>query len=163
MTELHEESSEFADVRKQWLARAKAVKTPQEAADFIQHLLEDYRHDYGTIVHACALGALAGAYAVNNDSVQGGLTGAQAGFVHWMFLKAWSHLEGPARLVRYENMLYPQYDREFDKTIDARTWEWLQEQAKQKLAEGRDAHPDIKLHWQNIAAGYPPFGYTVRG
>ena len=54
-------------------------------------------------------------------------------------------------------------------TITQDTWQWLQEQAVNKIndlktqePELRDAiSPDVIRHWNHIAAGNVPFGYTV--
>lgn len=66
------------------------------------------------------------------------------------------------RMVRYANMLYPQYDHDFAKTIAPSTWEWLQEKAKANLAE-HDEHASGNVidHWRAIARGKVPFGYKV--
>lgn len=61
-------------------------------------------------------------------------------------------------------MLYPQYGAKFDKTITKRVMENLVKEAKLRLADIKEdypLHPEVKAHWQRIAAGIPPFGYKV--
>lgn len=127
---------------------------------FLKSLTENYEHDYGTICHAVAVAAVAAAKAVNR-SPQGGITGFQAGAVFWEFYRRWLHEEGPARLVKYEQMLYPQNASQFAKVIDKGTWKWMQEQAKKRDADNAQAHPKVRAHWKSIAAGKVPFGYSV--
>ena len=81
--------------------------------EFIKKLNDQYEHDYGTVCHAMAAVAVQAAKAFN-DSEQGGITGFQAGAVMWEFIKRFMHLEGPMRLVQYNDMLYPQY---FEKLL----------------------------------------------
>jgi hypothetical protein len=137
-------------------------ETPEELSEFARHLLEDYQHDYGTACHATAALALAGARLVSHMQ---GLTGFQAGAVMWEFMKQWIPLDGPVRLLDYENLLYPQYEHEFERTITPDTWEWVQGRARELLAEEEGEtliSGAVVDHWRSIAAGNVPFGLTVR-
>jgi hypothetical protein len=84
----------------------------------------------------------------------------------WSFVRKWLSEDGPMKMVVYENMLYPQYDHRFQKTIDKDTWEWLQEQAKKNMYDseisGHPANSEVVKHWQSIVDGNVPFGYTVK-
>src|SRR5690349_20327046 len=72
-TPITEESGEH----KQWYVDAHAPEmTLETLPEFLRHLTEDYHHDYGTICHALAAGAIATAYAMDR-SPQGGITGFQ--------------------------------------------------------------------------------------
>jgi hypothetical protein len=42
-------------------------------------------------------------------------------------------------MVSYANMLYPQYEGSFDKTITPETWKWLQAEASKNLIEHTNA------------------------
>jgi hypothetical protein len=141
------------DVIDAWYAEADKCETLEAAMDLMRRLLSDYRHDYGTIVHATTAAALAAAHAVS----EGELTGFQAGFVFWGFAKRWMHWEdGPKRLTDYADLLYPQYDRKFTE-IDAATLEWLQARAESLLAErGETADSRVVARWREIAAGRLP-------
>lgn len=152
--------TEEMGVQKQWYEQARN-ETAQTLPEFIRHLTEDYEHDYGTICHACAAASIAAASAINHSGC-GGITGFQAGAVMWEFIQHWMDFDGPLKLLKYENMLYPQYDYHFEKTISNDTWQWLMDQAHKKI-ESHDpiTHPDVLSHWHSIADGKIPFGYTL--
>ena len=77
--EMHLEKEWFEDAKKQ---------TIETLPDFMNHVLNDYDHDYGTIVHAVSACAIASAYAANH-SENGGITVFQADCVMWNFIKQW--------------------------------------------------------------------------
>lgn len=146
-------------IHKSWYTEASEM-TADKLGEFIKKLTEDYEHDYGTICHACAAAAIAGASLVNH-SEQGGITGFQASGIMWEFIKHWMHYEGPLRLIKYEEMLYPQHADRFN-TISKDTFEYLQKKAKTYI-EHREpfAHPKVIEHWQSIVDGYIPFGFKL--
>ena len=63
--------------------------------------------------------------------------------------------------MNFDDMLYPQCDYKFDKTIDSYTFNTLQNEAK-KLLEEDSAHPLVMAHWQSIVDGAVPFGYKIK-
>jgi len=150
--------TEEMGVHKKWYE--VRPKTPDELAAFVRTLLTEYSHDYGTICHAAAAAALAACWTVNADPTQGGITGFQSGAIMWEFIKRWQHLEGPARLLRMSDMLYPHYEDKF-RTLSPETFKWLKDEAKKKLAERPDSSPDNLAHWKSIVDGAVPFGYKV--
>lgn len=145
---------------KEWYAEAKEM-TAEKLPEFIRHLTEDYKHDYGTIVKAMGAAAIAAVNAINH-SEQGGISGFQASCLNWEFLMNWCYTTNKCgmRLLNYDDMLFPQYYHKFN-TISASTWKRIQERAKECLTEGGFVHPDVKKHWQSIVDGVVPFGYTV--
>jgi len=148
------------EVWEGWFKEAREIKTPEALAEFAQRIL-NLDHDYGTCVRAVAAVAVAGAWL--GAKVQG-ITGFQAGCVMWDFVRYW-HDSGehkPRRLVDYSNMLYPQYDHDFERTITADTWKWLQEQAATNLKEREEVGSTDWAHWKSIVAGTVPFGYAVK-
>lgn len=151
--EMHLEKEWFEEARKQTLGTLP---------EFINHLLYDYQHDYGTICHALSACGLAAVYAAD-ASDQGGITGFQAGFVMWDFVRQWMYHGNKTslRIVDYDDMLYPQYDHKFQKTLHPATWEMLQKEANERIKEYPDANERVKAHWQGIVDGKVPFGYTV--
>lgn len=149
-------------VHEDWYKEARK-QTLETLPGFLKKLTEDYGHDYGTICHAIAAGAIGAAWAVERCP-QGGITGFQASAVMWEFIQKWESIEGPLRLIRYELMLYPQYEEQFaNKTIQKSTWEYLQKIAGEKLdnPDNGNAHGDVKKHWRSILNGQVPFGYEV--
>jgi len=162
--ELDEASDEFKLIKEEWGEKAKAT-TIESLPGFIRELTEDYKHDYGTICHAVAIAAVAAAWAIDR-SKSGGITGIQAGAVMWEFITTWQHRGNKTglRLVDFDNMLYPQYSDDFEKTITPHVWEALQKEAQSKIKESKhkSIHGDVCLHWKSIVDGEIPFGYTVK-
>lgn len=145
-----------------WYKRAAEIRSIQELVPFLSELAHEYNHDYGTVCHALAAGAVATCWALNRESPSGGITGFQAGAVMWEFIRAWNGLKGPAQLTRYQDMLYPQYERRFKKVIHKGTWEWLRDRAAEELSQAsRSAADTVVAHWKSIVDGVVPFGYTV--
>jgi hypothetical protein len=78
----------------------------------------------------------------------------------------------PARLIDYEDLLYPQFEGKF-RSIPADVWEWAQNAAKEKIARSspwsrRDSEngtmlmsEDVFRHWESVAAGVVPFGLRI--
>ena len=147
------------DVLESWNKETDNI-TLKTLPKFLEKLTTEYEHDYGTICHAVAIAAVAAAKAVNRTPA-GGITGFQAGAVFWEFYRRWLHEEGPARLVKYEQMLYPQSADSFDRVISPSTWKWLKEEAVKRACDTASAHPSVMAHWKSIAAGKVPFGYSV--
>ena len=142
---------------------AEAAKMDEEGLPgFFERIVHGYNHDYGTACHAVAACALAAAYAACGDP-NIGLSGYQAGFVMWDFIRQWikSGNECGMKLVDYDDMLYPQYAFEYDKTISQSTWDSLQKKAKENLKKNHDACDEVVRHWRKIANGKVPFGYQV--
>lgn len=155
--------TEEMHLEKEWFAEAQK-QTLQTLPAFINHVMNDYAHDYGTVCHAISACAIAAAWAANEcEGACGGITGFQAGFVMWDFIKQWEFRNNKTamKIVDYDNMLYPQYAYKFEKTITQATWDGLQKEAKKRLAENPDAHPDVVAHWRSIVGGQIPFGYTI--
>lgn len=145
-------------IHKEWFEQAAKV-TIETLGDFVKKLANDYEHDYGTIVHAMAAAVGATMSALNNSD-QGGITGFQAGCLMWEILEKEFHVEFPSRLVRFEHMLFPQYEYEF-KAIPYDIWVWLRERASQLLETAPDLHESVKQHMRTIADGKVPFGYRI--
>lgn len=148
-------------LEKEWFEKARKIETIEDLTSFVSHILNDYYHDYGTACHAVAACALAGAWLASREE---GITGFQAGFVMWDFIKQWNKTgnECGLRLVDYDDMLFPQCEYEFQKTIDVSVWEKIKKQAKENLEKNPDAHPEVIEHWTKITQGIVPFGYQVQ-
>ncbi len=147
------------DLRKELYAEARE-QTNDTLPAFLQRL-QTLSVDYGTTCVAAAAASLA-ALSAYDKSPNGGLTGFQASAVFWEFARGTLLVHGPARLVQYEEMLFPQHKSSFEKTITPEVWAWLQKRAAQHLEDADTAHPDVLAHWQSIAQGKVPFGYTVK-
>lgn len=135
----------------------------EDLEKFVKHLTEDYIHDYGTICHAMSIGSIATMWAMDHSNA-GGITGFQAGCIMWENIKNWmtEYKDVPLKLVNYRDMLYPQYERKYQKVLSDDTFAWLKEQATKNLEDKSFAHPDIIAHWETVAAGNVPFGYVLQ-
>lgn len=150
------------DVITQWREEAETVESVDA---FIDKLVTEYQHDYGTIVHACHSVMLAALNKLNR-SEQGGITGFQASCLGWVLVPKMFCIEDgtPLRLIDYSNMLYPQYADRFQKTISPDTWAFLQKEAEESEKDPNfieHATSEVKSHIRAIREGHVPFGYTV--
>ena len=145
---------------KEWFAEATKMELDRLPA-FIDKILHGYNHDYGTACHAVAACALAAAWAACGDDCIG-LSGFQAGFVMWDFIRNWTYTNNQTcmKIVNYDDMLYPQYEHKFEKSITKETFESIQKIARKNLEEKGYAHPAVIKHWQSIVDGEIPFGYV---
>jgi len=158
-----EQISEKMKVHEEWYKEAgEKDMSLEKLPAFLKKISEDYKHDYGTVCHMLAAGAVATCWALNRTD-QGGITGFQAGGVMWEFIQNWitSYKGKPLKLVNFTNMLYPQYSEEFGLSISPDTWEWLQKEAKKNL-KGKGVDPGVRAHWESIVAGTVPFGFSVK-
>jgi len=145
-----------------WYEEAKK-QTPETINEWLAQFIDgSYTYDYGAVCHAIAAAAVGAAWAVAREQ---GMSGFQAGAVMWQFIQEWNALgtKGPLRLLQMERLLYPQYAHKW-QTIDADTWEWLQAQARERIAEDEGlpaARPAVRRHWRAIVEGVVPFGLAV--
>ena len=155
-----ENSREF-EVKELLEKERKDIKSFDDLVAFLQRVKDNYKTGYGTAPRAIAQAALATAWYLSSDF---GITGFQAGFVMWDFIEDWLYSGNKCgmKIVDYDNMLYPQYDYKFDKTISRNTFEALQKNASELLKNSKYAHPDVIKHWQSIIDGNVPFGYVVK-
>ena len=158
---MKQEINESMHLEKEWY-EAATHQTRETLLEFFDHVMHDYHHDYGTICHALAACAIAAAWAANKEP-EGGITGFQAGFVMWNFIRKWNydHNKCGLRIIDYDNMLYPQYEEKFGKTISKDVWDALQNEARENLKDCNLCADSVVEHWLNIVAGKVPFGYTV--
>lgn len=154
-----ENSREF-EVKEQLEKERKDIKSFDDLIAFLQRVKDNCNTGYGTAPRSIAQAALATAWYLASDF---GITGFQAGFVMWDFIRDWRYSGNKCgiKIVDYDNMLYPQYDYKFEKTISRDTFIALQEEAKKNLEESEYAHPDVIDHWKSIVDGEAPFGYVI--
>lgn len=147
-------------IRDELAAKRKDIKTFDDLVAFLKDVRDNYGNGYGEAPRAMAQAALAVAWYLSSEF---GITGFQAGFVMWDFIKGWikTHNECGLKLVDYDDMLYPQYDYKFERTISSSVWENLQKQAKENLESNEHASQNVITHWKSIVSGKVPFGYIV--
>ena len=141
--------------------KRKEIKSLDGLLDFIKDVSKNYNTGYGTAPRSIAQASVAVA-----DYLLGsmGCTGFQAGCTMWDFITELMYPNNKCglRLVDYDEMLYPQYEYKFtDKEISKESWEAMQKTAKDNLLSNEYATPRVVQHWQNIADGVVPFGFTV--
>lgn len=133
-------------------AEAPTHDTSAELAAYIDSLTER-EHDYGTCVYAMSLAAVA---AFNHVARKLGVTGFQASCADMDIIRRTRRFTSGFRILDYGDLLYPQYRDKFDScAFDALLVEHasdLAKQARQKLAESPNAHPDALAHWALLAA-----------
>ncbi len=154
------ESREF-EVKAQLKNERKNIKSFDNLVSFLERVKNTCNTGYGTAPRAIAQAALATAWYLSSEF---GITGFQAGFTMWDFISGWQYPDNKCgmKIVNYDDMLYPQYDYKFEKTISKDTFKALQEVAKKNLKEREGAHPAVISHWQSIVDGNVPFGYVIR-
>ena len=138
----------------------KNIKSLDDLMNYIQNIRDNYDIGYGTTPRAIAQAALATSYYLADVF---NITGFQAGFVMWDFIRDWSFRGNKCglKIIDYDDMLYPQYNHKFQKTISKDTFEALQEEAENNLEKGGYAHPNVIKHWKSIVDGNVPFGYII--
>lgn len=155
--------TEEMKLHEQWYKDA-SKQTISTVTNFMEHILNDYQHDYGTICHAIAACGLAAMWAANSHP-SAGISGFQSSAIMWQIIREWGHYESPLKLVDFNEMLYPQYEKDFQKNIRLDAFKLLQEQAKKLLLEDKvrtgGASETVKKHWQSIIDGEVPFGYEI--
>jgi len=155
--------TEKMSIHKQWYIDANE-QTLESLPMFLDDLMNKYNHDYGTICHALASGAIATMWSMNKHPEQGGITGFQASCILWEIIRNWSypHNKCGMRLIDYDDLLYPQYARKFSNTLSKESFDKLKEVAAKKLSESGTIHPDVKRHWESIVSGNVPFGFVIK-
>lgn len=158
--DMENENIEFV-VKEQLKKERKDIKSFEDLITFLQKIKDNYNTGYGTAPRAIAQAALATAWYLASDF---GITGFQAGCVMWDFIRDWQYSgnECGMKIVNYDDMLYPQCEYKYEKTISRDTFEALQKTAKKNLEESEYAHPNVINHWKSIVDGNVPFGYVVR-
>lgn len=139
--------------------KVDAVKTKEDLIKLLDEITT-YNHDYGTIVIGMAAGMDATMRFIDR-SPNGGITGFQASCIAWEMIPKLMMIRPPARIVDYNNMLYPQYEDKFNKTITPSIFKHLQDEAKRQLGEETHAREELRNHWQSIVDGKVPFGYLL--
>jgi hypothetical protein len=147
-----------------FLALCKQAESHKTAVPFdeIQQYLASLlnrEHNYNTIATAFVAGLSMCMKAMDKHK-NGGITGFQASWIVNQFFMREQNVEGPAKFLKYSEMLYPQYEKKFT-VLDKDVWEWLQSEAKKRLKRSPTAHDNVINHWRSIVEGEVPFGFTV--
>lgn len=151
---LAEGTKEFNEINKEWLKFQP--KSEEELFRFIHRINTRFVFDYGACVHACVAQMRAILEYCNELN---GYTGFQVGCMMWLAIKN-VFLEKDAigmELLKYENLLYPQYMENFAKRrLEKSQWDKLVEMAKEELKDTKYACKSVVEHWEKIANGWIP-------
>lgn len=148
MIETAKNEKEMREAKVPW------PRTEAQLLEYIRSLVER-EHDYGTCVYAMSMAAEA---AFNYVAHRLGVTGFQSSCADMDFLSRTRGIKGPWMILKAEDALYPQYDLrgKLNKML-TEAKPWLKEQATAKLAETKNAHPDVISHWKRLAElPHPP-------
>ena len=144
--------------KQYWEERLKFFRGGEikELGYFLQELKKFPFHNYNTIVDAVIV-AMRATFKYMDEGENGGITGFQASCIGGAIHEEMAMIERPYRIVQYKDLLYPQYVKEFPiKTIPKEIADWLREEATKLLGTDPKAHPDVKAHWERLAAGSLP-------
>lgn len=143
------------------LEKGKNIESIEELTELIKEVESDFNNGYGIVPRA--IGSVC-AVVGNYLSYKMGITGFQAGCAMFDFITGYliTNNKCGLKLIDFDEMLYPQYEYKFDKKLKKSTWELMQKRAKELLEEEKDfLHPAVKDHWESIAQGKIPFGYSL--
>lgn len=151
---------EAQDILAEQRSGNKIQGVPDLAA-YIKNVEENFGYGYGVAPRAIAQAALATAFYLCDRF---GLTGFQAGFVMWDFIRGWMFKNNKCglKIVNYDDMLYPQYEDKFEKIISPDIWVNLQKEAAERLKTSAGANQHVVAHLESIVRGEVPFGYVVK-
>ena len=137
------------------------IKSFDELISFLQNVKENCNYGYGEAPRAIAQAALATAWYLSSEF---GITGFQASFVMWDFILDWQYRNNKCglKMIDYDDMLYPQYEHKFEKTLSTYTFEALQKEASKLFENSKGAHQEGIKHWESIVDGKVPFGYMLK-
>ena len=146
--------------KKKIYKKADNVKTKDDLDKLLNEVAKDKTLDYGKAVYGISACMIAVLNYINRQAY--GITGFQASCIGWeMVRKLLTDSKVGIVLLDFENMLYPQYEERFSKTIDKEMWEELQKIAKRNLRKHIGACQEVIDHWKAIAKGTIPFGYEL--
>lgn len=154
------------EFKKDLVEKRSKITNFDELIEFLKYVKDNCNRGYGEAPRAIAQAALAVAWQLASEF---GITGFQAGYVMFDFIRDWQYRGNKSglKIVDYDKMLYPQYEYDFEKTIKGYTWSALQSEAQRLLEEDNEkedeakANPKVREHWESIVAGNVPFGYSV--
>lgn len=149
------------EIRDELREKRSAIKTFEDLVAFLEDVKNNYNTDYGAAPRAISQASLAVAWYLAGEF---GITGFQAGFVMWDFIRDWTYRSNKCglKILDYDDMLYPQYEDKFQKTIQSDIWKDIRKEAEKRLEENDGhVHPTVLAHWKSIVDGEIPFGYTI--
>lgn len=148
------QSPEFIAKEELQAKRREIGEDFDKLVEFLKDVRDNYNYDYGVAPRAIAQASVATAWYLASVF---GITGFQAGFVMWDFIRDWQYRNNECglKIIDYDNMLYPQYEYKFtEKTISKWQWEALQKQAQKELDRIQET---VESYNRNQAEGMEDF------
>ena len=159
-----------------WYQKAMELTSTGEAQAFMEGLLTDYGHDYGTACHAVTAALLATAkvmvqclpelrpiHAPSAPSAMQQELQAKTMIAH-IFTQLFLN-NGPIRILQHHFMLFPENASRFEKIVDEETLKYLKNTAELLLISNHErkteAPKEVTDHWAAIQQGELPWGYEV--
>lgn len=117
--------------------------------------LASRNHEYGTCPYAMSIAALSAFYLVAKRL---GVSAFQASFADMDFLRRSRGYKSGFSIVDWDKVLYPQYVENSDhwptpQSILAKDRAGFAEKARKLLADSDRGVPEVRAHWEKIAAG----------
>ena len=137
-------SEEFSKMEMPW------PDNVQELTSYIEELKEKYNTSYNDAVYGPALAAIA---AFNYTASQMGLSGSQASYSEMLFLEKLRKIKHGFRILNYDNLLYPQYLKDFNLSAEIlirKNLDELKKVAKEELEKRPYAAQAVRDHWTYI-------------
>ena len=138
--------------------REYKAPTPDSEDELVAiiHRLVERQHDYGTCVYAMSISATS---AFNYVARKLGVSGFQASCADMDIVARVRGMKNGFRIIDYNDLLFPQYEQKvpgFWQLIEEQK-EHLAGEARKLMAENHDkSHPDVKKHWEKLAAMHEP-------
>ena len=156
---LIETSKEFKEIEDSWYKEIDTLTSKSKYNAFVSKLISGYEHDFGTSLRALA--------CIVNATIRfygGGLSNFQASYLMWKILEKTFCIKDSVglKIVRYEDLLYPQLVYHFDNELDKSQHEKLIELAKKNLVESTEAVKEVREHWEKIAKGWLPKNVSLK-
>ena len=154
------------EILKSWVAKAEKFGEKDSIDKFASELVKNYKHDYGTSVHAAAAIAMA---AIRKASREFGLTGFQHGEIIHLLMRNEFGIGRKigTKILDMDHLLFPQFQRNFiELKISKRCAENLRKLAAENIKEAKADKQslvcsEVMAHWQWIASGNLPAFVTV--
>ena len=133
--------NEFLEMEMPWPDNA------QELTSYIEKVKEKYNTSYNDAVYGPALAAIA---AFNYTASQMGLSGFQASYSEMLFLEKLRNIKHGFKILNFDNLLYPQYLKDFNlsaETLIRKNLDELKKAAKEELNRSPYAAQEVRDHW----------------
>ena len=137
-------SEEFSKMEKPW------PDNIQELTSYIEEVKEKYNTSYNDAVYGPALAAIA---AFNYTATQMGLSAFQADYSEMLSLEKIRNIKHGFEILNFDNLLYPQYLKDFNlsaETLIRKNLDELKKAAKEELERSPSAAQEVRAHWTYI-------------